>query len=176
MNPRIVRFSENPKLWDGLGDLLDDVWPEYNQHGDELNRYWSQLYDVFPDWQFLLVDPADDTVLAEGHTVPVAWDDTDEGLGPGIDATIADAFRLRAAGGQPTAVSAMAAEVPPSHQGRGLASVMLRSMADLTREAGLTHLIAPVRPNRKDQYPTIPIESRTDRKLSAAEPAKTRSG
>jgi GNAT superfamily N-acetyltransferase len=158
MQPTIVRYSERPELWDDLGDLFDGVWPEYNLHGEELNAYWSRLYDEFPDWQFLLVDPDDQTILAEGHTVPLAWDGTDEDLGPGIDATIAAAFALRAAGGEPTAVSAMAAEVPPSHQGRGLAPVMLQSMATLAREAGLPHLIAPVRPSHKDRYPTIPIE------------------
>jgi hypothetical protein len=98
VDPQIVRYSERPELWDARGDQFDDVWPEYNQHGDELNYYWRQLYDVFPEWQFMLVDPADQTILAEGHTVPVAWDGTDEDLGPGIDATIAGAFRLRAAG------------------------------------------------------------------------------
>lgn len=118
MDPQIVRYSERPELWDELGDMFDGVWPEYNQHGDELNHYWRQLYDVFPQWQFMLVDPGDQTILAEGHTVPVAWDGTDEDLDEGIDATIAGAFRLRAAGGRPTAVSAMAAEVPPKHQGR----------------------------------------------------------
>ena len=158
VDPQIVRYSERPELWDGRGDLFDDVWPEYNQHGDELNYYWRQLYDVFPEWQFMLLDSADQTILAEGHTVPVAWDRTDEGLGPGIDATIAGAFRLREEGGRPTAVSAMAAEVPPRHQGRGLAPVMLTAMAALTREAGLEHLIAPIRPSHKDRYPTIPIE------------------
>jgi len=158
VEPQIVRYSDRPELWDALGDLFDGVWPEYNMHGDELNYYWPQLYDVFPEWQFMLVDPADQTILAEGHTVPVAWDGTDSGLGPGIDATIAGAFRLRAARGRPTAVSAMAAEVPPRHQGRGLAPVMLRAMASLAREAGLAHLIAPVRPSLKDRYPTIPIE------------------
>jgi GNAT superfamily N-acetyltransferase len=158
VDPRIVRYSERPELWDGLGELFDGVWPEYNLHGDELNYYWRQLYDVFPEWQFMLVDPEDQAILAEGHTVPVAWDGTDEDLGPGIDATIAGAFRLRAAGGRPAAVSAMAAEVAPRHQGRGLAPVMLEAMAALTREAGLAHLIAPVRPSRKDRYPTIPIE------------------
>jgi GNAT superfamily N-acetyltransferase len=158
MDPQIVRYSEQPELWDAVGDLLDDVWPEYNVHGEELNYYWRQLYDVFPEWQFLLVDPEDQTILAEGHTIPLAWDGTDEDLGPGIDATIAGAFALRAAGGQPTAVSAMAAEIAPRHQGKGLAPVMLRAMAALTREAGLAHLIAPVRPSHKDRYPAIPIE------------------
>ena len=31
-------------------------------------------------------------------------------------------------------------------------------MAGLARDAGLAHLIAPVRPTLKDRYPTIPIE------------------
>jgi hypothetical protein len=106
VNPQVVRYSERPELWDGIGDLTDEVWPEYNQHGQTLNHYWGQLYDVFPDWQFVLYDPGDAVVLAEGHTIPLAWDGTDADLGPGIDVSIAAAFELHAAGGQPTAVSA----------------------------------------------------------------------
>jgi hypothetical protein len=56
VDPQVVRYSERLELWDALGDLFNDVWPEYNQHGDELNYYWRQLYDVFPKWQFMLVD------------------------------------------------------------------------------------------------------------------------
>ena len=156
--PLVIRFSERPELWDGLSDLSSEVWPEYNVHGETINHYWAQLYDVFPEWQFILYDPEDQTVLAEGNTIPLAWDGTDPDLGPGIDATIAAAFGLRAAGGQPTAVSALAAKIPPRHQGRRLSAVMLTAMAGLARDAGLSHLIAPVRPNRKDRYPTIPIE------------------
>lgn len=158
MDPQVARYSERPELWDSISDLSDEVWPEYNLHGDELNHYWAQLYEVFPEWQFILYDPGDATVLAEGHTIPVAWDGTDSGLGPGIDATIAAGFGLRAAGGQPTAVSALAAEIPPRHQGRNLSRVLLRAMADLARGAGLAHLIAPVRPSFKERYPTIPID------------------
>jgi len=158
VGPRVVRYSERPELWDAITGLSDEVWPEYNQHGATLNHYWDQLYEIFPDWQFVLYDPGDETVLAEGHTIPVAWDGTDAGLGPGIDATVTAAFELRAAGGQPTAVSALVAEIPPRHQRRGLAKVMLQAMAGLARDAGLSHLIAPVRPTLKDRYPTIPIE------------------
>jgi len=158
MDPQVVRYSERPELWDGLGDLSAEVWPEYNLHGQTLNYYWAQLYDVFPEWQFVLFDAQDETVLAEGHTIPVAWDGTDAGLGPGIDATMAAAFELRSAGGRPTAVSALAAEIPPRHQGKRLSGVLLRAMAGLGRDADLDHLIAPVRPSHKDRYPTIPIE------------------
>jgi hypothetical protein len=157
-DPQIVRYSERPELWDSTGDLFADVWPEYNRHGQVLNHYWDQLYDVFPDWQFFLCDPGNDEVLAEGHTIPVAWDGCDSGLGPGIDATIAAGFQLRGAGGQPTGVCALAAEIPARHRGRHLSPVLLRAMASLAREAGLNSLIAPVRPSLKDRYPTIPVE------------------
>ena len=158
VEPQVVRYSERPELWDAIEDLSDEVWPEYNKHGDALNHYWEQLYDTFPEWQFVLYDPDEKLVLAEGHTIPLAWDGTDDGLGPGIDATIAGAFALREAGGKPTAASALAAEIPPRHQGRRLSGVILRAMSALAHEAGLSHLIAPVRPNLKERYPTIPIE------------------
>ena len=68
------------------------------------------------------------------------------------------AFQLRAAGGQPTCVCALAAEIPARHRGRHLSGVILRAMSGLAREAGLSSVIAPVRPSRKDRYPTIPLE------------------
>jgi hypothetical protein len=158
VDPQIVRYSERPELWDSTDDLFADVWPEYNQHGQTLNHYWGQLYDVFPQWQFFLCDPGSGEVLAEGHTIPVAWDGSDAGLGPGIDAAIAAGFQLQAASGHPTCVCALAAEIPARHRGRHLSGVLLRAMSGLAREAGLNHLIAPVRPSLKDRYPTIPIE------------------
>jgi hypothetical protein len=61
---RVVRYSEQPELWDSIDDLSQQVWPEYNLHGDELNRYWGELYDVFPEWQFVLLDSEAGEVLA----------------------------------------------------------------------------------------------------------------
>jgi hypothetical protein len=158
MTVQLVRYRDQPGLWSQIEDLSDEVWPEYNLHGDELNKYWGQLYDTFPEWQFVLLDTDSAEVLAEGHTIPVAWDGTDAGLGPGIDAAIAGGFALREAGGQPAAVCALAAEIPPRNQRRKLSGVLLQGMAGLAREAGLGALIAPVRPNLKEKYPTIPIE------------------
>ena len=86
MDLQVFRRSERPELWDEIRDLSDEVWPEYNVHGEFINHYWGQLYDVFPEWQFVLYEPTERLVLAEGQTIPVAWDGTDAGLGPGIDA------------------------------------------------------------------------------------------
>jgi len=158
VDPQIVRYSDRPELWAGTDGLFADIWPEYNQHGAILNHYWDRLYDVFPQWQFLLCDHGTDEVLAEGHAIPVAWDGSDAALGPGIDAAIAAGFQLHSASGQPTSVCALAAEIPARHRGRHLSGMLLQAMSGLAREAGLNHLIAPVRPSLKDRYPTIPLE------------------
>jgi hypothetical protein len=62
MDPQVVRYSERPELWDRIGDLSAEVWPECNPHGETLNYCWRQLYDVFPDWQFVLYDPGEQKI------------------------------------------------------------------------------------------------------------------
>ena len=58
----------------------------------------------------------------------------------------------------PTALCALAAEVRPRFQGGGLADRILDAMSEMGRQAGLGHLIAPVRPSLKHRYPITPIE------------------
>jgi hypothetical protein len=48
--------------------------------------------------------------------------------------------------------------VPLRYQSRGLAPAVLAAMSALASQAGFTDLIAPVRPNLKERYPTIAIE------------------
>jgi hypothetical protein len=103
MDARIIRYSEQPELWEGwFGDGSGEVWPEYNQHGEELNAYWGRLYEVFPEWQFLLYDDGQEVILAEGHTIPLVWDGDEATLGPGIDVSVAEAFAARDEGAVPT--------------------------------------------------------------------------
>jgi GNAT superfamily N-acetyltransferase len=152
---KLIRYSDRPELWARSGEITDEVWPEYNQHGDVTNAYWGRLFEEFPSFQFILYD---DEVLGEGHTVPCQWDGTPEGLGEGIDAMIVAAFEAHRTGRPADALCALAAEIRPSFQGRGLARRVIDAMAELTRDAGLAHLIAPVRPSFKARYPITPIE------------------
>ena len=43
IDPRIVRYSDPPELWEGIDELFADIWPEYNRHGPVLNHYWGRL-------------------------------------------------------------------------------------------------------------------------------------
>ncbi len=153
-----VSFEAESERWEQMPDISSEVWPEYNLHGDVLNLYWGRLYDEFAAFQFVLYDEDTEQVVAEGHTVPCVWDETWEGLGDGIDAMIVAAFAARARRDRPRAPCALAAEIRPGFQGRGLAVRMLEEMAALARLYGLAHLIAPVRPSCKDRYPLAPIE------------------
>jgi GNAT superfamily N-acetyltransferase len=158
MGIHVIRYSERPDLWKDTASITQEVWPEYNLHSEDPQGHWERLLDTFPEFQFVLYDDEQREVLAEGHTVPCAWDGTPDGLGDGISAMLASAYVTRQAGARPTALCALAAEVRPRFQGGGLANRMLDVMAEIACDAGLAHLIAPVRPSLKDRYPLIPID------------------
>jgi GNAT superfamily N-acetyltransferase len=158
MATQVLRYPERPELWKDTATITREVWPEYNLHGEDPNCHWDRLFDEFPEFQFVLCSDDQHEVIAEGHTIPCAWDGTPEGLGDGISAMLGSAFQTREVGRPATALCALAAEVRPRFQGGGLADRMLEVMADLARAAGLTHLVAPVRPSLKDRYPLTPID------------------
>ncbi len=161
--------AERPDLWE-RGIDSGDVWPEYNLHGDVLNRWWHRLPVDFPEHQFVLLDEETDEVVAEGHTAPIRWDGLDATLPEGIDATIEQAFALRAEGGRVDTLCALSAEVPRTGRTRGLALPILQAMRTVAERQGLTRFVAPVRPSLKERYPITPIEQyvawrRTDGEL-----------
>ena len=90
---RIVRaltVAERPDLAEPAWEAVKDQLPEYNNHGDVLNRYWGRLTEERPEFQFHLVDG--DEILARARCVPVRWDGTVEDLPAGIDGAIARGF------------------------------------------------------------------------------------
>ena len=149
--------AERPDLWDrGISSAA--VWPEYNLHGDVLNRWWGFLDADLPQFQFVLYDDAEDEVLAEGNTGPLWWEGQDWALPDGIDSAIEHIFQ-RARAGQPVnTLCALAAGVPREGQARGLAVKLLEAMRAIAKRHGLAHLVAPVRPSWKERYPLTPIE------------------
>jgi GNAT superfamily N-acetyltransferase len=120
--------------------------------------HWSRLDQDFRDFQFILYYDERGTALAQGHSIPCWWDGTVAGLPAGIDGAIDGAVTLFEDGGQPNTLSALAIEIPPEHQGGGLARRMIGGMRDIAAAHGLSNLIAPLRPTWKERYPLTPIE------------------
>jgi hypothetical protein len=154
----IATARDRPEIWERADDLDADVWPEYNRHGEVLNRYWGRLEHDFAGYQFVLYDEDRDELLAQAHTIPFRWDGTPAGLPAGIDGLMREAFALREQGGHATALGALAIEIPPHNQGHRLSQPVLDGMREIAVGAGLADLVAPIRPNWKERYPLTPIE------------------
>jgi GNAT superfamily N-acetyltransferase len=151
---RIVTAAEQRDLWEETDGRFREVWPEYNLHGEVADRYFSALLDRFAPLQFLVIDVSTGAAVARGRTIPFRWDGSLDDLPSGIDAV---GMRAITSDDGPTALSALAAEVPPEHRGRGLSTVVIRTMAGIARREGLERLVAPVRPSWKDRYPLVDI-------------------
>jgi len=151
---KLVRYADRPDLLDRRYEELSlPTFPEYMHHNEPGGRFWNRLYSDFPEFQLVLVDG--DELLAECHALPVHWDGTVAGLPEGWD----DAFTSGMTSGlEPTALCALAISVQPERQGARLSSRMIQAFRDSAREAGLAHVLAPVRPTLKPRYPLIPIE------------------
>lgn len=147
--------AERPDLWEVSRSAFRDVWPEYNQHGNRTAEYFGELFPRFPAFQVLIFERRTERIVARGRAIPFSWDGSLDDLPAGIDAV---GLRAVADDRPPTALSALAAEVDPGHQGRGLSGAVLQAMAEAARRAGLASFVAPVRPSWKDRYPLTPIE------------------
>jgi hypothetical protein len=152
----VLTWAERPDLAE-RGPASEEVWPEYNRHGDVFDDWWSPLLEELPEFQFALYDDAADVVLAEAHTGPLAWDGDDAHLPGGIDDALERVVTARRSGGAVDTLCAFAAEVDPSARERGLAAGLLRGMSELAGRHRLRRLIAPVRPSWKERYPLTPL-------------------
>ncbi len=149
--------AERPELWELArnGPAFRDVWPEYNQHGNNTARYFSRLLPDYPHLQVLFVDRRFDRLIGRARTIPLRWDGTLPDLPSGIDAA---GLRTVDEPGNENALSALAAELDLDYQEQGLSGLLLKAMGEVARAAKLAPLLAPVRPSWKHRYPLTPIE------------------
>jgi hypothetical protein len=126
-------------------------------HDAVADRLWDRLEGTFADYQTMWLDE-NDHVVAVGNTVPLVWDGAIERLPIGWDDAFERAVCDFDAGCEPTILCAIQATVNRSLQGQGLSRMVLRGMRRRAAQAGLSVLIAPVRPTWKCQYPLTPME------------------
>ena len=96
-----------------------------------------------------------DELLAEAHAIPLPWNDLLEDLPSGWEQGF---VRGMTSPEPPTTLMAIAISVAPARQGQRLSGRMIEVFKDNARAAGLSSVIAPVRPTLKERYPLTPIE------------------
>jgi GNAT superfamily N-acetyltransferase len=153
----INRLSERPDLLDRVYEV-DANWPDFMRADPVMNAFFGEVAPAFPH---LCVVATDDSgaVAATGRAMAFSFDLPGRGALPdgGLDRAMVWAFSDRLTGLTPNTASAVEIAIGQQHRGSGLSHQMLAALRDAARDAGLTRLVAPVRPNGKHQYPTLPM-------------------
>lgn len=155
---QIVTASERQRF-EELNERLDPVsMPEFLNHDEAVVSYWDLLGERFPEYQFLLLEKATGKPVGRGHSIPLRFDkDWSRLPDGGLDWALEKGFLDHEAGREPNIQSALFIVISRDHLGAGLSYRMLAAMRHMGHRQGLAHLIAPVRPSSKSQYPLIPM-------------------
>lgn len=151
----IVTRADRPDLHEMAGTVFRERWPEFIFHDATSRTYMDRVHQHFRHFDIMVLD--DGAVVAGGWGVPIPWTGEVGDLPSGYDDGLVQAVRARETGVPATTLSFMAVAVGASHDRRGLAAVVLQELTRRALEAGLTHVIAPLRPTWKHRYPTVPM-------------------
>ncbi|MBC8171655.1 MAG: GNAT family N-acetyltransferase, partial [Anaerolineae bacterium] len=153
----VYTHAERPEFVEQR-DRTADAWAKFMYEDPIANQYWDDLYDYFPEYQIWITNE-DDKLIAEGNTIPFAWDMAHEPLpDAGWDAVVPAGVNGHSQGLQPNMLSALAATIAPMVQGQGISALILKTMKKIAVEHGLNGFVAPVRPSQKHRYPLTPME------------------
>lgn len=152
----MVTFADRPDLHEMASDVFRERWPEFIFHDDVSKKYIGRVREHFTHFDIMVLD--DDAVVAGGWGVPIRWNGAVADLPTGYDDGLVRAVEGREAGVPATTLSFMAVAVGTQHDKRGLATVVLQELTRRAREAGLVHVIAPLRPTWKHRYPMVPMD------------------
>jgi len=151
LNAEVTTIERSPCLKHGLNSLRLQMRPAFLNHADDCR--WKLLAENFPGYQMLLV--ADKQPVAVGHTVPLAWNQSADGLPDAIEDILLSAIRCHETGEPANTLAVLGVFVSTDCQGNGLSALMLKAVKQLANEQGLTSMIVPVRPAFKSRYPLV---------------------
>jgi GNAT superfamily N-acetyltransferase len=153
----IHRLDERPDLIGRVYEV-DFAWPEFMGQDPVANALYWQVAGTFPHLCAVATEPSG-AVVATARALAFALDQPGRAELPdgGLDRVTVWAFNDRLDGRAPDIASAVEIVISTAYQGSGLSRRMLGALRDAARDAGLTRLVAPVRPNGKHQYPHMPM-------------------
>lgn len=143
-----------------VSPLAAACWPEFMLHDPIGDRYWDDLFERFPEYQFGLLDTQTGKAAAMGNSLPLHWDaDLADLPERGWDWAMEQAVADHQQGLQPRTQCAIQIAILPEHRSQGLSARMVQTMRAIGVGKGFKHLVAPIRPTQKSQYPLTPIDS-----------------
>jgi GNAT superfamily N-acetyltransferase len=153
----LIPVATAPELDEEAGKRFVEEWPEFIFHDPGVAVYRERRRSYFLDWEFYLVSVEDRRLIGGCWGVPIAWDETVGDLPGGFTDALGRAVESREAGVVPDTFVLMAAAVRNDEQGKGHAGRVITAVKEQAALAGLTRMIAPVRPTLKSRYPLTDI-------------------
>lgn len=153
----IHRLDKRPDLIDRIYEV-DSAWAEFMGKDPVANALYWQVAGAFPQLCAVALDDHG-AIVATARALAFALDTDGRRELPdgGLDRVTIWGFNDRLDGQAPDTASAVEIAVSRAHRGNGLSHRMLGALRDAARAAGLTRLVAPVRPTGKHRYPAMPM-------------------
>lgn len=158
MSEYTVKTARDPGFdFEAERRITEESWQPFMLEDPVGNQYFWRLYEVFPDFQFMMFDG--DTPIAVGNSIPMVWNLDDATLlDEGWDWALSSGFVGKERGITPTTACALSITITRSHLGKGVSKQAVLTMKAIAEQQGMNALIAPVRPNQKARYPLTPME------------------
>lgn len=158
MSSYTMRTARDPDFnLDDERRIVEESWQPFMLQDPVGDLYFGRLYEVFPDFQFMLYE--DGVAIAVGNSIPLVWN-LDDAVLPdeGWDWALESGFVGRERSITPTTACALSITIARSHLGKGVSKQAVLTMKVIAEQQGMNALIAPVRPNQKARYPLTPME------------------
>jgi hypothetical protein len=152
----VVTTSDRPDLEDEARAGFRVKWPEFIFHDPVSRQYIDRVEKYFPSFDVLLLDEG--RVIAGGWGVPMRWEGNLDNLPEGYDGALVRSVDGHEVGDAPNTLCLMAVAVVNNETRRGLAGMALSALRTRATDAGLDHVLAPVRPSLKPRYPLTDME------------------
>lgn len=150
----VVTVGDRPDLEQEAGAAFRERWPEFIFHDELPPQYMPRVDEYFAAFAIYLLDGR--RVAAGGWGVPLLWDGAPDGLPEGYRTALAVSVEEdHEVGRKPNAFSFMAAAVAREYDQQGLATQVLNALIDRATTAGLSAVVAPIRPTWKHRYPNV---------------------
>lgn len=146
-------------FFEEVTNAMRRTYPKFLNQDFLASESWYKLFEVYPNFQFALVENATQRLVAQGSCLPLSWKKPlNELPDEGCEWAFHQGLEDRVQGSQPNVLSAVSISVIPEYQGKGLSKYILDQMQQIARSNQLEALILAVRPNLKHLYPLTPIE------------------
>ena len=157
MNYKLVTTNGRRELIRAGDNIVEAVYPEFMLHDAVANKWFFQLYEKFPEFQYWLLDS--EKIVGIGNCIPLFWNDKLKYLPEdGWDWAIVKGFKDKEKNIKPNLLCALSITINPKYQGKGISTEMIRSMVQIGKKHKLESLIIPVRPTLKKDHALTDIK------------------